>query len=214
MKAVFWHADASRPDNMPVDDDYRLIITDFVKHLKSHNIDVIHLTAKYHEQLAYTCIRYDLNPAEVVASREEAFTEFLAMSAEENETYWFTEPDIRILKPIPKLTTDCAMLYRPNDDVPMTPAWRLATRKAMELFIDLRNAMRDDPRKDWHGDSAAFTKIWKKMGQPRDGVVQYKGVSIEMRPYREYVKGTPIYTYHAVGHARKRDLIDKIKKIA
>jgi hypothetical protein len=125
-------------------------------------------------------------------NREIAFCDFLEKAPD--DVYWFSEPDYRILTPWPRLNADCALLYRPNDDVAITPAWRMATKKALPLFALFRDETRGAKLRpgvgyDWHCDSEGFNSVFKMMGKASE----YLGVSIEWRDFRDYIKPDPIY---------------------
>ncbi len=195
MKAVIYHADShfawgSKPG-------------DFYKHLFGRlrfEMPVIHLTCVGHPIWGDEGLHFDLDPKNVVANREECFAGFLEYAPD--DVYWFTEPDCEILHPFPALKKDAAFLYRPGDDVPMTPSWRLARPKAFPLFDLFREEMRKDHRKDWHGDSAALTASWKRLGSPQEDF-EYQGLQVEMRPYADYVKPGR-YTKNNLGQKKLR----------
>lgn len=193
MKAVVYHADAHFAWGGSVGDLYKRLFSKFVAQCHAHDIPVVHLTLDGHPGWGDETIRYpQLVPANVMLNREECFSAFLESAPD--DVYWFCEPDYEIVKMWPKLTTDCAMLYRDGDSVPMNPAWRMARPKALPFFLKLRDTYRAlTPTRgvgfDWHGDSWAFTKVWKNMGSPKGyGLVKYLGVEIEFRDYADYIK--------------------------
>jgi hypothetical protein len=151
-----------------------------------------------------------LDPKNVMLNREICFHDFLEKT--EDGTFWFCEPDYRIFRTWPPLNADCALLFRENDGVPITPAWRMATKKALPLF----RVMRDETKSvrlrpgvgfDWHCDSEAFNSIWRKMGSPSDYTPKrFVGVSIEFRKFGEYIKPSPIYGKNYAWKA-KEDLL-------
>jgi hypothetical protein len=61
--------------------------------------------------------------------------------------------------------------------------------------------MRAEKRKDWHGDSAAFTKVWEDMGKPGVGRTEYLGLRIEFRKYGDYIKPGK-YTSNKLGPSK------------
>jgi hypothetical protein len=129
-------------------------------------------------------------------NREIAFCDFLENAPD--DVYWFGEPDYRIFILWPELEADCALLYRERDDVPMTPAWRMATKKAIPLFQAMKHEtqnvrLRPGVGFDWHCDSEAFNTLWRKMGSPAYEPIKYLGVSIEFRPFKDYIKPRPLY---------------------
>lgn len=200
MKAVVYHANAHFAWGGDVGDLYERLFKKFVEHCHGYGIDVIHLTLEGHPGWGDENRYYaNLDPKNVMLNREECFTQFIGGASW--GVYWFAEPDYRITKMWPPLRDDChaALLYRKGDDVPNCPAWRLATPRAYPLFKKWRDVYRTlEPYQgvgfDWHGDSWAFTKVWKEMGRPKAGdVVEYEGVSIEFRDYADYIK--PLFTY-------------------
>ena len=202
MKAVVYHADARFAWGDPVGDLYAKLFAIFRKNCHSFGIQLVHLTLDGlpgwgDENKTYA----NLDPKNVVLNREECFSAFLSTAP--NDTYWFCEPDFHIFRAFPELKTDCAMVYRPNDDVPMCPAWRLATPKATPFFEKLRDALRAvQPRPgvgfDWHGDSEAFTKVWNEMGSPTEDA-EYMGIKFEFRKYEDYIKGSNKFTRNHFG---------------
>ncbi len=186
MKAVYWHADASFAWGGKVGDTYKRLAERFVPLCHKHGMQVVHLTAMNHEGWGDEVIRYDLDPKHVMLNREVAFAEFL--EAAPDDVYWFTEPDYEIFRMWPALEKDLCMLKR-EDHVPLTPAWRMATKKALPVF---RKACEDYLKMnhsfDWHGDSHVWTDIYH---QAKDG--EFLGVQFEFRPYGEYIKGKTIY---------------------
>ena len=151
-----------------------------------------------------------LDPKNVMLNREIAFCDFLATAPE--DTYFFIEPDYRLFREFPALVADCALLFRENDDVPLTPAWRMATKKALPLFRKFRDEtqnvkLRPGVGFDWHCDSEGFTAVWRKMGSPSDYTPRtYAGVKIEFRKFGEYIKPNPIYGKNYAWKA-KEDLL-------
>lgn len=209
MRAVIYHANAEFAWGGDVGDLYERLFTRFKQQAKYHGMETIHLTLDGQPGWGDVTQYFDgLDPKNVVLNREECFTRFLENAPD--DVYWFTEPDIKILKMWPYLNADCAMLYRQGDSVPMCPAWRLATPKALPFFRKLRDELRAVKVRpgvgyDWHGDSEAFTRVWKDMGSPTSRT-EYLGVDVEFRNYSEYIKGKPVYTRNYFG-ASKKDLL-------
>jgi len=208
---VVYHADARFAWGDAVGDTYSRLFAAFRNQCKRFGMKVIHLTLEGHPGWGDESIHYGgLDSRYVVLNREECFTQFLETASD--EVYWFCEPDMEILAMWPKLKADCAMLYRHGDAVPMCPAWRMATPKALPLFVKLRDTLREViPRPgvghDWHGDSEAFTRVWKDMGKPTDRTT-YLGVDVEFRNYSHYIKGDPKFTRNYFGK-NKMELADR-----
>lgn len=209
MKAVIYHADAKFAWGDPVGNIYERLFEAFKKRAKRYGISVVHLTLGGlpgwgDENHFYK----NLDAKNVVLNREECFTQFLETAPD--DVYWFCEPDIEIYKMWPELKADCAMLYRHKDDVPMCPAWRMATPKAYPFFRRLRDQLRDVKERpgvgfDWHGDSEAFTKVWQEMGRPTTNTV-FMGLNIEFRKYEDYIKGNNTYSRNYFGK-RKLEML-------
>lgn len=205
MKAVVYHADAQTHDGRPAGKLYSQLFVRFRKHVNDFGMKLVHLTLAgfpgWGDENYYI---YGHEARNVVANREEAFTTFLDSAPD--DVYWFTEADCTIYNLWPPLTTDCAMLYRKDAKAPMCPAWRMARPSALPFFIALRDAMRAEPGKNWHGDTEAFNKTWVLMGSPKSGIVDFKGVKIEMRDYTHYVKHSGRYSRYAFERGQKEKL--------
>lgn len=198
MKAVYYHADSHFPWGDRPGDVYAKLADKFKKQCHEHGLQVVHLTCDGFPGWGDENHSFPLDPKNIVANREEAFTSFLETAPE--DWYWFTEPDCEILGRIPTPTCDAVFLYRKGDGVPMTPSWRMARPKALPVFKALRDAMREDHRKDWHGDSAAFTKVWNEMGRPTERV-EYLGVKIRFWDFAEFAKPGR-YTRNLMGRSK------------
>lgn len=202
MKAVVYHADAHFAWGDAVGSLYQKLFVWFRRQCNSHGMEVIHLTLDGQPGWGdRTVFNYGLHPKNVVLNREECFTSFLEKA--EDDVYWFCEPDMQILQKWPDLRADVAMVYRPNDDVPMCPAWRMATPKALPFFQKLRDTLRAVKVRpgvgyDWHGDSEAFTTVWNEMGCPK-GDTEYMGLKFEFRKYEDYIKGANKFTRNYFG---------------
>jgi len=205
MKAVVYHADATFCFGGDVGDVYERLFVRFREMCHKYGMQVIHLSTEGHPGWGDENHRYaHLDPKNVTLNREECFTTFLESAPE--DVYWFTEPDYVIKQMWPELDADCAMLYRPGDDVPMTPSWRMATTKAVPFFRRLRDTFRGlVPRPgvgfDWHGDSWAFTQVWREMGCPAKRT-EYLGLDIDFRPYADYIKPKNTYGRNFAAHAK------------
>lgn len=184
MKAVIYHAEAKAlwevPQNL-----YKTLFENFRRQCHKHKIEVIHLSTEGHEGWGDVNIHYAGDPLEIVYNREVFFTKFLEEA--EDDTYWFAEPDQQILKMFPALETDLAVTLRPGDGVAITPSFRLAKKTALPFFKEVLSYF--DGRKDWHGDSGAFAKMYKAMGEPGFGIKKYKDMTIDLRRYEDYIAG-------------------------
>lgn len=191
MKAVIYHADAKPLWNAPKD-IYKILFEGFIESAHKHGIEVIHLTLTGHEAWGDTTIFYDgLDAENIVYNREVCFCKFLEDADE--DYYWFTEPDVRLINKFPKPTADLTLLYR-DDDVAMTPSFRISKLSALPIFHELLENFKGG--KDWHGDSHAFNTVYKLMGSPKIGHINYQGLDVEFRDYKDYGLRNSRYTTH------------------
>jgi hypothetical protein len=191
VKAVVYHAEAKYVGGKQW--DYKALFAGFRKNCAAFGIPVVHLTVTGHEGWGDENFFYDLDPKTVMLNREIAFCDYLGKS---EGVCWFTEPDYRIFTMWPPLIADAALLFRDGDGVPICPAWRLATKKAVPLFEEFVKWTKDsEPEKDdgWHCDSRAMAMVWKKMGSPHSGPFEKYGVKIELRKFADYIKGVTKY---------------------
>lgn len=190
MKAVIFHADGRFGMRHGKGHLYKHLVEELRKNLHKFDIPLIHVTVLGHEGWGDENYFYEVeNINEVIYNREKCLLEFMRKDATEDEIYWFCEPDFRMLKEFPPLTADLAMLYR-QDPMPMTPAWRLAKKSALPVFEEAFKHF-DISRKEWHGDSPAWIKLWQMLGSPtqnKSETKQYKwnNITIELRPYGHY----------------------------
>lgn len=215
MKAVVYHADSHREWQENPGDLYKALFASFRVHCHKFGIQLIHLTLDGFPGWGDENISYSgYNPHDIVYNRELIFAKFLEDAPE--GVYWFTETDYRIQQMWPELKADAAFLYRPGDSVPMTPSWRMATKRALPIFQELAERIQKVEitpytgrpgwvGRDWHCDSEAFNGLYKDMGKPGLGVHEYKGVSFEMREYQDYVKSRCKYGRHYLAR-QKGDL--------
>ncbi len=201
-----YHADAKFAwGAKPLSGLYERIFKEANVNFASYGIKTIHLTVAGFPTWGNENFTYPgLDPAHVVANREECFRRFLRDAPDDE--YWFTEPDCRIVKQFQGLGEfDAVFLYRQKDDVPMCPAWRLANKKALPIFEEINEIFESEPRKDWHGDSDVFTQMWTRMGKPMTETV-YNGIRVQMRPYAHYIKGgkDAAFTVNYLGPSGKK----------
>lgn len=196
MKAVIYHADAKKQFSGITVDGYKPLFEGFMENAHRFGIQVVHCTLAgfpcWGDEGFYTD---GLDPEQIVLNREICFSRFLEQ-ADPAETYLFVEPDARIRDQIPPLVgVDCAMLYR-NDPVHMTPAFRLATKAALPLFIEIRDRVHKKFT-SWDGDSWACNSVYEEMGNPKDGdVFEFRGVKVELRRYKDYNSPGGKYVQH------------------
>jgi hypothetical protein len=208
MKAVVYHADSHFAWGGDVGDLYQRLFVKFRQRCRDYGFEkVIHLTLEGFPAWGDETMFYSgYDPKDVMFNRELIFADFISKAPD--DVYWFGEPDYVFFKQWPELTTDIALLYRSGDSVPMTPGWRLARPKAATLFSELAEKTKNVPigngvGMDWHCDSAAFNSVWKDMGKPMLGKFEYKGMIVEMREYREYVK-PGVYSRNYNGPSKKK----------
>ena len=202
MKAVVYHADHIHGTGNRTHDLYPRLFSRFREHIKPFGMTLVHLTLKGFPGWGDENHWYEGSPENIVLNREECFCRFLET---QDEPCWFTETDCTVSQMWPPLKTDCAMLYRNLEKSPMNMAWRLARKTALPFFEELRDAVREEPHK-WEGDNEAFRKVWERMGSPKVGMVNYRGVEIEMRNYSDYVKHSGLYSRYAFTWAQKEAL--------
>lgn len=198
MKVVIYHADAWKTKKFEPD-TYKNLTAGFKKNLESFGLELIHLTANGHKGWGHTNYFYDVDPEQINYSREICFVDFIKNTAEENEIYWFTEPDHRLIELFPPLEGDLALLYRHEDFCPVPPSWRLARKSATPIFEEIfevynRTVTADYNPLVWGGDSDAMKSLWTRMGQPMFGPMTYKNLSVEFRNYKEYSNTKSKYT--------------------
>lgn len=183
MKAVVYYADCPRISFKFPKGLYEELMLGLRNNLKKHNIPLIHITLEGHPGLGDENIYFEGNPDWVNFNREVFFTEFLKKIAENNQTYWFTEPDARLNHPIPDLIGDVAFTVRENR---ISPAWRLAKKTAYPIFQEAIDLFPND-RSKWQGDSEAWAQIYYNMNYPGDdNIIEYKQLKVELRKYKLY----------------------------
>jgi hypothetical protein len=190
MKAVVYHADASVA-NQYSRNIYELLFRGLKTNLNSYGIPLIHLTLDGYPGWGDKNYFFKGNPEDIVYNREKFFLEFLK-GADPNETYWFTEPDSRLLTIFPDLKTDAALLYR-NREPHITPAWRLAKKSSLTFFEEVFSYYNLE-KKDWDVDSIVYQQLWKLLGSPLVGEIEYNKTSIELREYKQYCTKKSYYT--------------------
>lgn len=192
MKAVIYHAPAKIAEKFPPL-TYEKLIHGLKLNVNRFGVPLVHLTVTGNRGMGDENHYFDVDPANIIWNREQLFIEFLKQ-ANENEVYFFTEPDSRIIEMFPPLTADLALLRR-NDSVAMNPAWRLAKKSSIPFFEEVFSYFPNEPRyKEWDGDSIAYIKMWEKIGKPGVGKVNYNGMSIDLRVYDEYCRKDARYT--------------------
>lgn len=193
MKVVIYHAESKNYPFLKRENLYRDLTLALKKNVNSFGFSLIHLTTKGQETWGDENYFYDLDPDQIVYNRELCFLEFLKNTAEDNEVYWFTEPDSRINKIFPVLENDIDFLIR-NDKVPISPAWRLAKRTAVPVFEELLSCF-NSSEKSWNGDGDAIVDFYKKIGSPLgDSSIIHNGITIGFRNYKLYCMRKSEYT--------------------
>ena len=201
MKAVIYHCPAKPLWDAP-EQSYERLFEGFIRNTQPYVDDVIHITLAGHRGMGTVNVHaLDLDPENIMYNRELLFARWLEYDLSD-EVYWFTEPDARISKPFPPLDKeiDAALLWR-DDDVHITPSFRLCRRSAYPLFQWTLDHY-DMTKMDWHGDSEAFNALYIDMGKPKGpGCFTWNGLNIELRPYFDYSRRNSRYvTHHKAGH--------------
>ncbi len=209
MKAVVYHADSSLALNFQKD-TYKNLILGLKENCNNFGIPLIHLTLTGFEGWSDENYFYDGNPEDVIYNREKYFIEFLKQA--DDDVYWFTEPDSRIANMFPPLTEDLALLIRNHEEKRLTPAWRLAKKTAVPFFEEALEYY-DTSMKRWDGDTIGFRKIWENLGKPiSEGMLTYKGISIELRNYKHYCMRKSYYTQQFKS-THKQEILEKEGKL-
>jgi hypothetical protein len=203
MKAVIYHANARIAENFPAL-TYEKLIAGLKANVNAFGMPLVHLTLNGHQGFGDENYYFDGDPADIVWNREKCFIEFLKNSPK--DTYWFTEPDARIIKMFPGLSGDLALLRR-NDGVALNPAWRLAKPSALAFFEEVFSYYpKEKGKKEWHGDSVAWVEMWNRMGKPNVGQLSYNNIKIDLRVYDLYCRPGSEYTTQWKAH-NKLDLL-------
>ena len=195
MKAVIYHADASRAkkhSHLP----YKELIAGMKENLNSYGIELIHLTLEGFPGYGDTNFFYTGIPDEVIYNREVCFTEFLKNHAEDHEQYWFTEADVRLRNPFPLLAegVDAAFITALSEKR-FLPTWRLARKSAAPIFEEALAGF--GSLKQWDGDTEAWGKVYLAVGSPDvNQQIVYNNMCFETRPYKHYNMGKSYYTAH------------------
>ena len=93
----------------------------------------------------------------IVYNRELFFAQFLR-EQKRDDVFWLTEPDHRIVRRFPELAEDIDLcLLRRDDEVAITPCWKLARRTAAPFFEEACTYFDDSKGKQWHGATALLT---------------------------------------------------------
>lgn len=211
IKAVVFYAEADFGKKF-ADGLYQHLIEELKKNLHTFNIPLIHLTVSGQEGYGDENYFYDVdNVNHVIYNREKIIVDFLKQDAKDDEVYWFCEPDFRLFKEFPPLTTDVCMLYR-QDSVAMTPAWRLAKKSALPFFEEAFSYF-DYSQMEWDGDSPAWIKMHEILGRPEVGFTTHKGITIELREYIRYASRRKyIYSGQWKGGSKIEIVNDEFKK--
>lgn len=184
MKVVIYHADGCVAEKFRPG-MYKDLTRILKKNVNEFDLDLIHLTTTGHEGWGDENHFFDLDPNQVNYNREICYVEFLKNLADENEIYWFTEPDWRINEIFPPLENDIDFLLR-NDQAPLHPGWRLAKKSALPIFEEtLRCYDVSGTQKTWGGDSTGLRNLYEKMNQPIQ-TINFLGCSVGFREYKKY----------------------------
>lgn len=182
MKVVVFHADGPKADSF-AKGLYKDLFVGLRENVNSFGFPLIHLTLKGFEGWGDENYFFDGNPEEVIFNREKISIEYLKSQPDNNTVYWFTEPDSRIMSKFEPLEGDLALLLR-NDTIPVTPAWKLCTKKALP-FLEEAFSYFDLTQKEWNGDAYGYLEMYNKIGRPQCNF-KYNEINIELRNYRSY----------------------------
>jgi hypothetical protein len=194
MKVVIYHADSpTRVEFKHRPGIYKELTELLKRNVNSFGFPLIHLTTTGHEGWGDENYFYDLDPSLINYNREICYVDFLKNTAEDDQVYWFTEPDFRLAQVFPPLEHDIEFILR-HDPVPFPPGWRLAKKSALPIFEETLDCY-DLTQKVWGGDSTGLRNLWERFGQP-DGTqsINYKGCSVGFREYKPYGMRKSKYT--------------------
>ena len=207
MKAVVYHTDASIANNFPKD-TYKKLLIGLRKNCNEFNIPLIHITINGYPGYGNENIFVDADPEDITHNREKFFIELLKL-AKDDEVFYFTEPDSRINKMFPPLTVDAAFLFRSGEHT-ITPAWRLAKRSALPIFEEAFSYYNTSTA-DWGRDTLAWKKLCDNIENPKLGIVDYNGLKIDLRRYKDYCFRRRSGYVSQFKANSKRDLIEQDK---
>ena len=210
MKVVIYHAETKRAEFKHRPGMYKDLTLLLKKNVNSFGCPLVHLTTSGHEGWGDENYFYDLNPDLINLNREKCYIDFLKNTANDQDTYFFFEPDWRINSMFPPLTGDVDFLLR-NDSAPLHPGWRLAKRSALPIFEEILECYDMDPTQQvWGGDSTALKNLYDRMGQPT-GPIVYKGCRVGFRPYKPYGMSKSKFTQQFKAD-HKQELLDRYGK--
>jgi hypothetical protein len=219
MKAVIYHATVNFREFQPgsedfPDDIYEQLFAGARKNLAYFDIPLVHLTVQGHPGWGDENVYFDGDPQNVVYNRELFFAEYLKTQADD-QVFWLTEPDARLMRDFPELPEDCDLaLLRRRDVIAISPWWRLARRSSVPFFEQALQYF-DQDKLTWHGDSWAYVKMWELMGRPDIGnehsYVDYNNMKIELRHYNNYssAKSTYVRQWKSTNKRKLLDLDNK-----
>ena len=218
FKAVNYHATTNFRDLFPKggslpDDLYEQLFKGVKRALRRFRVPLVHLSVEGHPGWGDENYVFKGEPEQIVYNRELFFAQFLRQQ-NRDDVFWLTEPDHRMVQRFPGLADDIDLcLLRRDDDVAITPCWKLARSTAAPFFEEACSYFDDPEGKHWHGDSSAYIRLWNNMGRPdlEDSPVEYNGMRIELRPYRDYSEKDSIYVQHWKSHTKSK-LLQRSKR--
>jgi hypothetical protein len=210
MKAVIYHADCRIAKKRGKEGLYKDLILGLKKNLQIFQIPLIHITLEGFEAYGDMNFFYKGDPEEVNYNRELFFIDFLKNHAEDDEVYFFTEPDTRINNMFPELEGDASFTVHRGEQR-IAPQWRLAKKSALPIFEKAFSFYRED-KKFWGGDTEIWGKFYSFLRYPDDNVnVQYENLIIQLRPYKWYNMTGSHFTQQFKSN-RKNMLADREKE--
>ena len=211
FKAVIYHATTNFRDLFPKggslpDDLYEQLFQGVKRALRRFRVPLVHLSVEGHPDWGDENYFFEGEPEQIVYNRELFFAQFLRQQ-NRDDVFWLTEPDHRMVRRFPGLADDIDLcLLRRDDEVAITPCWKLARSTAAPFFEEACSYFDAPEGKHWHGDSFAYIRLWENMGRPdlEDSPVEYNGMRIELRPYRDYSEKDSLYVQHWKSHTKSR----------
>ena len=93
MKVVIYHAETKRAEFKHRPGMYKDLTLLLKKNVNSFGCPLVHLTTSGHEGWGDENYFYDLNPDLINLNREKCYIDFLKNTANDQDTYFFFEPD-------------------------------------------------------------------------------------------------------------------------
>jgi hypothetical protein len=211
MKLVVYHAEAAHPDHDH--GIYEKLWPVFMAHAHEHGYEVTQLTSEFGTQYGDHVLRFPIEPALPMFSREVCWVEYLKKHADPQEQHCLLEPDMVIRRPIPELPPgkDFMLLDRTGDI--LQPSLRVVRLTALPFYEHLLDMFKHGVPMDkraWYGDCHAMHMAF---GLPADVPVEqmpakWRHLDIDVRSQHDYgntwPKNDDAYIWHFKGTSKSR----------